>query len=493
MTEQVQGTLKVKTGFAEMMKGGVIMDVVNPEQAKIAEDAGAVAVMALERVPADIRAHGGVARMSDPTMIEGIVEAVSIPVMAKCRIGHFVEAQVLQSLGVDFIDESEVLTPADDEYHVNKWDFDVPFVCGARNLGEALRRIAEGAAMIRTKGEPGTGNVVEAVRHMRTVTTDIARIKGLRDEQLFTAAKDLQAPYELVKWVAEHGCLPVVNFSAGGIATPADAALMMQLGCDGVFVGSGIFKSGDPAKRARAIVKLAEESAEECRALAEASSSIMVGTLDYAPFEELLTRALHAFRQEHPGRCLEMLMASGAYANMEAVASGKADLSIFVRVRRRDGGKGVVPDGLPAGVGAFLFGEGECHFWMNRSCPLFEHDHVTAADLDGFTMLLGNSANMERAGRVLVEWFAGAGVAVEPDNQPCSNYLDLYLSAAGETFGIALGGVHSGLRASSDIKIFAVDDFTVPCDLYVIYNEERIGENGQLFVDCLKESISSLE
>lgn len=192
-------------------------------------------------------------------------------------------------------------------------------------------------------------------------------------------------------------------------------------------------------KRARAIVKLAEESAEECRALAEASSSIMVGTLDYAPFEELLTRALHAFRQEHPGRCLEMLMASGAYANMEAVASGKADLSIFVRVRRRDGGKGVVPDGLPAGVGAFLFGEGECHFWMNRSCPLFEHDHVTAADLDGFTMLLGNSANMERAGRVLVEWFAGAGVAVEPDNQPCSNYLDLYLSAAGETFGIALG------------------------------------------------------
>ena len=255
MAEQAHGTLKVKTGFAEMMKGGVIMDVVNPEQAKIAEDAGAVAVMALERVPADIRAHGGVARMSAPTMIEGIVEAVSIPVMAKCRIGHFVEAQVLQSLGVDFIDESEVLTPADDEYHVNKWDFDVPFVCGARNLGEALRRIAEGAAMISTKGEPGTGNVVEAVRHMRTVTTDIARIKGLRDEQLFTAAKDLQAPYELVKWVAEHGCLPVVNFSAGGIATPADAALMMQLGCDGVFVGSGIFKSGDPAKRARAIVE----------------------------------------------------------------------------------------------------------------------------------------------------------------------------------------------------------------------------------------------
>ena len=244
-------------------------------------------------------------------------------------------------------------------------------------------------------------------------------------------------------------------------------------------------------KRARAIVKLVEESAEECRALAEASSSIVVGTLDYAPFEELLTRALHAFRRDHPDRCLEMLMASGAYANMEAVESGKADLSIFVQVRRRDGGEEALPDELPAGVGAFRFSEGECRFWMNRSCPLFECDRVTAADLDGFTMLLGNSANMERAGRVLIEWFAGVGVAVEPDNQPCSNYLDLYLSGTGETFGIALGGVRSGLRASSDIKIFAVDDFTVPCDLYVIYNEERIGENGQLFIDCLKENISS--
>ncbi len=249
------GTLRVKTGLAEMLKGGVIMDVVNAEQAKIAEDAGAVAVMALERVPADIRATGGVARMADPTIVEDIVGSVSIPVMAKCRIGHFVEAQILESLGVDYIDESEVLTPADEEHHVNKWDFTVPFVCGCRNLGEALRRIAEGAAMVRTKGEPGTGNVVEAVRHMRTVTDEIAWVSGLRGEQLFTAAKDLQAPYELVRWVAENGKLPVVNFSAGGIATPADAALMMQLGCDGVFVGSGIFKSGDPAKRAKAIVE----------------------------------------------------------------------------------------------------------------------------------------------------------------------------------------------------------------------------------------------
>ena len=255
VTESQIGTMRVKTGLAEMLKGGVIMDVVTPEQAKVAEDAGAVAVMALERVPADIRATGGVARMSDPTMVEGIVNAVTIPVMAKCRIGHFAEAQVLQSLGVDYIDESEVLTPADDEHHVNKWDFTVPFVCGCRNLGEALRRIAEGAAMVRTKGEPGTGNVVEAVRHMRTVTSEIGYIAGLRPEELFTAAKDLQAPYELVKWVAENRRLPVVNFSAGGIATPADAALMMQLGCDGVFVGSGIFKSGDPAKRARAIVE----------------------------------------------------------------------------------------------------------------------------------------------------------------------------------------------------------------------------------------------
>jgi len=254
-TQREIGTLRVKTGLAEMLKGGVIMDVVNVEQAKIAEDAGAVAVMALERVPADIRAAGGVARMADPTIVEGIVGSVSIPVMAKCRIGHFVEAQILQSLGVDYIDESEVLTPADEEHHVNKMEFTVPFVCGCRNLGEALRRIAEGAAMVRTKGEPGTGNVVEAVRHIRAVTDEIAWLKGLRSEQLFAAAKDLQAPYELVKWVAENGKLPVVNFSAGGIATPADAALMMQLGCDGVFVGSGIFKSGDPAKRAKAIVE----------------------------------------------------------------------------------------------------------------------------------------------------------------------------------------------------------------------------------------------
>jgi pyridoxal 5'-phosphate synthase pdxS subunit len=249
------GTLRVKTGLAEMLKGGVIMDVVTVEHAKIAEYAGAVAVMSLERVPADIRAAGGVARMADPTIVEAIVGAVSIPVMAKCRIGHFVEAQILQSLGVDYIDESEVLTPADEEHHVNKWDFTVPFVCGCRNLGEALRRIGEGAAMVRTKGEPGTGNVVEAVRHMRAVSDEIARLKGLRGEQLFAAAKDLQAPYDLVKWVADNGKLPVVNFSAGGIATPADAALMMQLGCDGVFVGSGIFKSGDPAKRAKAIVE----------------------------------------------------------------------------------------------------------------------------------------------------------------------------------------------------------------------------------------------
>lgn len=251
----ITGTARVKTGLAEMLKGGVIMDVVTPEQAKIAEDAGAVAVMALERVPADIRAAGGVARMADPTIVEAIVGSVSIPVMAKCRIGHFVEAQVLQSLGVDYIDESEVLTPADEEHHVDKWRFTVPFVCGARNLGEALRRISEGAAMIRTKGEPGTGNVVEAVRHMRTMLEEIGWVAGVREDQLFSVAKDLQAPYELVKWVHEHGTLPVVNFSAGGIATPADAALMMQLGCDGVFVGSGIFKSGDPAKRAKAIVE----------------------------------------------------------------------------------------------------------------------------------------------------------------------------------------------------------------------------------------------
>lgn len=287
-TEKEIGTLRVKTGLAEMLKGGVIMDVVNTEQAKIAEDAGAVAVMALERVPADIRAAGGVARMADPTIVEDIVGSVSIPVMAKCRIGHFVEAQVLQSLGVDYIDESEVLTPADEEHHVNKWDFTVPFVCGCRNLGEALRRIAEGAAMVRTKGEPGTGNVVEAVRHMRAVTDEIAWLKGIRGEQLFAAAKDLQAPYELVKWVAENGKLPVVNFSAGGIATPADAALMMQLGCDGVFVGSGIFKSGDPAKRAKAIVEAtthfedADIIAKVSRGLGEAMVGINISDIPEA-------------------------------------------------------------------------------------------------------------------------------------------------------------------------------------------------------------------
>ncbi|MHB8841443.1 MAG: pyridoxal 5'-phosphate synthase lyase subunit PdxS [Candidatus Aquicultor sp.] len=249
------GTLRVKTGLAEMLKGGVIMDVTDAKQAKIAEDAGAVAVMALERVPADIRAAGGVARMADPTKVEEIIGTVTIPVMAKARIGHFVEAQILEALGVDYIDESEVLTPADEEHHINKWDFKVPFVCGCRNLGEALRRISEGAAMIRTKGEPGTGNIVEAVRHMRSVREGISWLKGLRDDELFAAAKDLQAPYDLVKWIHDNGKLPVVNFSAGGIATPADAALMMQLGADGVFVGSGIFKSGDPAKRAKAIVQ----------------------------------------------------------------------------------------------------------------------------------------------------------------------------------------------------------------------------------------------
>lgn len=249
-----QGTFRVKSGLAEMLKGGVIMDVTTPEQAKIAEAAGACAVMALERVPADIRAAGGVARMADPTIVTRIQEAVSIPVMAKARIGHFVEAQILESLGVDYIDESEVLTPADDQYHINKWDFKVPFVCGAKNLGEALRRIGEGAAMIRTKGEPGTGNVIEAVKHMRTVMAEVRRLQTMPKEELMTAARDMAAPYDLVCWVAEHGRLPVVNFAAGGIATPADAALMMQLGVDGVFVGSGIFKSGDPVKRAKAIV-----------------------------------------------------------------------------------------------------------------------------------------------------------------------------------------------------------------------------------------------
>ena len=251
----VVGTARVKRGMAEMLKGGVIMDVVTADQAKIAENAGAVAVMALERVPADIRAQGGVARMSDPEMIQGIVEAVSIPVMAKARIGHFVEAQVLQALGVDYVDESEVLTPADESHHIDKWRFTVPFVCGATNLGEALRRIAEGAAMIRSKGEAGTGNVVEAVRHMRSITGEIRRLAAMGDDELYAAAKELRAPVELVREVARAGKLPVVLFTAGGIATPADAALMMQLGAEGVFVGSGIFKSGDPAKRARAIVE----------------------------------------------------------------------------------------------------------------------------------------------------------------------------------------------------------------------------------------------
>ncbi len=249
-----QGTWKVKKGLAEMLKGGVIMDVTTPEQAKIAEEAGACAVMALERVPADIRAAGGVARMADPTVVQKILDAVTIPVMAKCRIGHFVEAQILESLGVDYIDESEVLTPADEQFHVNKNAFKVPFVCGARNLGEALRRIGEGAAMIRTKGEPGTGDVVEAVRHMRKVMSEIRKLQNLPEEELMSAAKEMGAPYNLVVEVAKLGRLPVVNFAAGGIATPADAALMMQLGCDGIFVGSGIFKSGDPAKRAKAIV-----------------------------------------------------------------------------------------------------------------------------------------------------------------------------------------------------------------------------------------------
>jgi pyridoxal 5'-phosphate synthase pdxS subunit len=249
------GTFRVKSGLAEMLKGGVIMDVTTAEAARIAEDSGAVAVMALERVPADIRAEGGVARMADPTKVQEIKDAVSIPVMAKCRIGHFVEAQILQALEIDYVDESEVLTPADEAHHIDKWEFTVPFVCGARDLGEALRRIAEGAAMIRTKGEAGTGNVVEAVRHVRAITSQMSRLKGLRNDELGSAAKELGAPLELVRQVAATGSLPVVNFAAGGLATPADAALMMQLGVDGVFVGSGIFKSDDPAARARAIVE----------------------------------------------------------------------------------------------------------------------------------------------------------------------------------------------------------------------------------------------
>jgi len=268
-----------------MLKGGVIMDVVTPDQAKIAEDAGAVSVMALERVPADIRAQGGVARMSDPDMIEGIVSAVSIPVMAKARIGHFAEAQVLQSLGVDYVDESEVLTPADEAHHIDKWAFTVPFVCGATNLGEALRRLAEGAAMIRSKGEAGTGNVVEATRHMRAIRSEIRRLGTLSEEELFGAAKELRAPYDLVAEVAATGKLPVVLFTAGGIATPADAAMMMQLGAEGVFVGSGIFKSGDPAKRAEAIVKATtffddpDVVAKVSRGLGEAMVGLSVDTL----------------------------------------------------------------------------------------------------------------------------------------------------------------------------------------------------------------------
>ena len=265
--------------LAQMLKGGVIMDVTTPEQAKIAEAAGACAVMALERIPADIRAAGGVSRMSDPKMIRGIQEAVSIPVMAKCRIGHFVEAQILEAIEIDYIDESEVLSPADDVYHINKREFKVPFVCGARDLGEALRRIAEGASMIRTKGEPGTGDVVQAVRHMRVMNAEIRRIQSLREDELFEAAKQLQVPVELVEYVHENGKLPVVNFAAGGVATPADAALMMQLGAEGVFVGSGIFKSGDPAKRAAAIVK-AVTNYTDAKLIAEFSTDLgeaMVG------------------------------------------------------------------------------------------------------------------------------------------------------------------------------------------------------------------------
>jgi pyridoxal 5'-phosphate synthase pdxS subunit len=291
VAEKAVGTFAVKVGLAQMLKGGVIMDVTNAEQAKIAEDAGACAVMALERVPADIRREGGVARMADPNKIVEIMEAVTIPVMAKARIGHFVEAQVLQALGVDYIDESEVLTPADEEHHINKHEFTVPFVCGCRNLGEALRRIGEGAAMIRTKGEAGTGNVVEAVRHARAVMGEIRRIQNMRPEELMHVAKETGAPYELIRETAELGRLPVVNFAAGGLATPADAALMMQLGVDGVFVGSGIFKSGDPAKRAKAIVEATthyndpEVVARVSRGLGDAMSGLDVRQI---PEKELL-------------------------------------------------------------------------------------------------------------------------------------------------------------------------------------------------------------
>ena len=270
---------ELNKGLAQMLKGGVIMDVTTPEQARIAEAAGACAVMALERIPADIRAAGGVSRMSDPKMIKGIQEAVSIPVMAKCRIGHFVEAQILEAIEIDYIDESEVLSPADDVYHINKRDFKVPFVCGARDLGEALRRINEGASMIRTKGEPGTGDIVQAVRHMRKMNSEIAKLTSMREDELFEAAKNLQVPFELVKFVHDNGKLPVVNFAAGGVATPADAALMMQLGAEGVFVGSGIFKSGDPTKRAAAIVK-AVTNFTDAKLIAELSENLgeaMVG------------------------------------------------------------------------------------------------------------------------------------------------------------------------------------------------------------------------
>jgi pyridoxal 5'-phosphate synthase pdxS subunit len=292
MQKQI-GTIQVKRNFPEMLKGGVICDVVNAEQARIAEDAGAAAVMALERVPADIRAQGGVARMSDPELIIQIKEAVTIPVMAKCRIGHFVEAEILQALGIDCIDESEVLTPADEHFHVNKHLFTVPFVCGARDLGEALRRIGEGAAMMRTKGEAGSGNIIEAVRHMRAIMDGIRRLQMLPEEELMTEAKNLGAPYELVREVAQKGKLPVVNFSAGGVATPADAALMMRLGAEGIFVGSGIFKSGDPLKRAKAIVR-ATTHYQDPNIIAEVSRNLgdpMVGiNLDKLPEQELMAR-----------------------------------------------------------------------------------------------------------------------------------------------------------------------------------------------------------
>ena len=292
MADQDQtGSFTVKSGLAQMLKGGVIMDVTTPEQAVIAQEAGAVAVMALERVPSDIRRDGGVARMADPTIVQRIIDAVTIPVMAKARIGHFVEADILQAMGVDYIDESEVLTPADEEFHIDKHGYKVPFVCGARNLGEALRRIGEGAAMIRTKGEAGTGNVVEAVRHVRTINSEIRRVQNMPVEELMSYARDIKAPYDLVKQVKALGRLPVVNFAAGGLATPADAALMMRLGCDGVFVGSGIFKSSDPAQRAKAIVDAtthfrdAARLAEVSRGLGEAMKGIEISAI---PQQELL-------------------------------------------------------------------------------------------------------------------------------------------------------------------------------------------------------------